>query len=92
VVLVKPQFEAGRAEAAKGRGVIRDPAVWGRCLEQVGSAFAQAGAAILGALPSPITGSDGNVEFFLHLRAHTAGRHPADLAPVVDQAVAALQG
>jgi 23S rRNA (cytidine1920-2'-O)/16S rRNA (cytidine1409-2'-O)-methyltransferase len=90
VVLVKPQFEAGRAEAAKGRGVIRDPAVWGRCLERVESAFAQAGAAIMGAVPSPITGSDGNVEFFMHLRAHTAGRDPVELGPVVDQAVAAL--
>ena len=91
VVLVKPQFEAGRAEAAKGRGIIRDPAVWGRCLERVGSAFAREGAAIMGAVPSPITGSDGNLEFFLHLKAHTVQRHPVDLTPVVDQAVAALQ-
>jgi 23S rRNA (cytidine1920-2'-O)/16S rRNA (cytidine1409-2'-O)-methyltransferase len=90
VVLVKPQFEAGRAEATRGRGVIRDPGVWRRCLEQVGSAFGLAGGAIMGAVPSPITGSDGNVEFFLHVRAHTAGRAPADLGPAVDRAVVAL--
>jgi hypothetical protein len=45
----------------------------------------------MGAVPSPITGSDGNLEFFLHLKAHTVQRHPVDLTPVVDQAVAALQ-
>lgn len=90
VVLVKPQFEAGRAEAARGRGVIRDPAVWRRCLSQVGSAFGQAGGAIMGAVPSPITGSDGNVEFFLHVKAHTEGRGSADLAPVLDRAVVAV--
>lgn len=97
VVLVKPQFEAGRAEAARGRGVIRDPAVWRRCLEKVSSAFGQAGAAIMGAMPSPITGSDGNVEFFLHLKAHASREDPVDLASstvdrAVDRAVVAFQG
>ncbi|RMH83824.1 MAG: TlyA family RNA methyltransferase, partial [Actinomyces sp.] len=46
VVLVKPQFEAGRAEADRGRGVIRDPAVWARVLERVHAAFASQGAAM----------------------------------------------
>jgi 23S rRNA (cytidine1920-2'-O)/16S rRNA (cytidine1409-2'-O)-methyltransferase len=69
VVLVKPQFEAGRAEAAKGKGVIRDPAVRERVLAEVGGAFRDRGAAIMGAVESPITGADGNVELLLHVRA-----------------------
>jgi 23S rRNA (cytidine1920-2'-O)/16S rRNA (cytidine1409-2'-O)-methyltransferase len=69
VLLVKPQFEAGRAEVSRGRGVVRDPEVWGRALAAVGAAAGSAGAAMMGAMTSPITGADGNVEFFLHCRA-----------------------
>jgi 23S rRNA (cytidine1920-2'-O)/16S rRNA (cytidine1409-2'-O)-methyltransferase len=72
VLLVKPQFEAGRAEAAKGKGVIRDAAVRARVLDEVASAFAARGAAIMGSVESPITGADGNVELLLHLRAGRA--------------------
>ncbi|HUR23035.1 MAG TPA: TlyA family RNA methyltransferase [Acidimicrobiales bacterium] len=80
VVLVKPQFEAGRAEASKGRGVIRDPSVWRRALESVRSALEGRGAAMMGAMVSPLTGAAGNVEFLAHLQAHAAGAHP----PAVD--------
>ena len=73
VVLVKPQFEAGRAEASKGRGVIRDPEVRAAALDRVASALAGHGAAMMGSMVSPLTGADGNVEFLLHLRAHEAG-------------------
>lgn len=66
VLLVKPQFEAGRSEADRGRGVIRDPAVWRRVLSEVGVALAGAGAAIMDGMVSPISGADGNVEFLLH--------------------------
>jgi 23S rRNA (cytidine1920-2'-O)/16S rRNA (cytidine1409-2'-O)-methyltransferase len=69
VLLVKPQFEAGRAEVAKGKGVIRDPAVWLRSLQDVMGTFLSQGAAMMGAMTSPITGTDGNVEFLVHLRA-----------------------
>ncbi len=68
IVLVKPQFEAGRAEASKGKGVIRDPAVWDRVLVEVDEAFAAVGAHKHGLIRSPITGGDGNVEFLLWLR------------------------
>jgi len=71
VLLVKPQFEAGRDEAGRGRGVIRDPAVWRRVLDEVLIALRAAGAAIMGAMVSPLTGADGNVEFFVHARAAT---------------------
>ena len=69
VLLVKPQFEAGREEAAKGRGVIRDPAVWRRVLGEVCAASLSQGAAMMELMPSPITGAEGNVEFLVHCRA-----------------------
>ena len=68
VILVKPQFEAGRAEASRGKGVIRDPAIHRRTLGEVAAALDSAGAVIMGAMPSPITGHSGNVEFLLHAR------------------------
>ncbi len=70
VALVKPQFEAGRAEASKGRGVIRDEAVRRAALDGV-RAFALAslpGARLVGTMDSPIAGADGNREFLLCLR------------------------
>ena len=69
IALVKPQFEAGKAEADKGRGVIRDPAVQAAVLNSV-TTFALAGlpgAALLGSMESPLTGADGNREFLLGL-------------------------
>ncbi|HEX6166729.1 MAG TPA: TlyA family RNA methyltransferase, partial [Acidimicrobiales bacterium] len=65
VLLVKPQFEAGRREASQGRGVIRDPAVWRRVLGEVVDAVRALGGAIMGVMVSPITGAEGNVEFLL---------------------------
>jgi 23S rRNA (cytidine1920-2'-O)/16S rRNA (cytidine1409-2'-O)-methyltransferase len=87
VVLVKPQFEAGRAEASKGRGIITDPAVWRRVLDEVIAAFTDRGACIMGAMVSPITGSDGNVEFLLHARPG-APSVPVDTRSLVDEVLA----
>jgi len=68
VVLVKPQFEAGKQEASRGRGVIKDPEIWHRVLEEaVGSTTATGATAIAGCV-SPIRGGQGNVEFFLLIR------------------------
>ena len=65
IALVKPQFEAGRAEADRGRGVITDPAVHQRVLSEV-LPFADAqGFIVRGLLRSPIMGPKGNVEFLL---------------------------
>jgi 23S rRNA (cytidine1920-2'-O)/16S rRNA (cytidine1409-2'-O)-methyltransferase len=91
VLLVKPQFEAGRDEAARGRGVIRDPAVWRRVLDEVLIALRATGAAIMGAMVSPLTGADGNVEFLVHARAATAAvadRTATCAATAVDEALA----
>jgi 23S rRNA (cytidine1920-2'-O)/16S rRNA (cytidine1409-2'-O)-methyltransferase len=66
VLLVKPQFEAGRAEVSRGRGVITDPDVWTRVRGEVEAALADAGCAVAGWTDSPITGADGNHEFLVH--------------------------
>ncbi len=79
VVLVKPQFEAGRAEVSKGKGVVRDPDVWRRALLKVASALTDARTGIMGAMASPVAGPAGNIEFFLHA---VAGADPVDEARV----------
>jgi len=66
VALVKPQFEAGRAEVRKG--IISDPAVHARVLEEVAAAGAEVGLTRVASTPSPITGQKGNVEFLIHFR------------------------
>jgi 23S rRNA (cytidine1920-2'-O)/16S rRNA (cytidine1409-2'-O)-methyltransferase len=72
VVLVKPQFEAGRPEVSRGKGVIREPSVWRETLIGAASALGAAGTGIMGAVASPLRGAAGNVEFFLH--ATVSGR------------------
>ena len=67
LALIKPQFEAGRKESAKHKGVIRDPAVHTAILLDV-LAFAQAhGFSVRGLLRSPVLGPKGNVEFLAWL-------------------------
>ncbi len=63
-VLVKPQFEAGRAEVGKG-GVVKDPAVHVRVVAEVEQALAGLGARVLGNTPSPLVGPAGNREFLV---------------------------
>ena len=68
LVLVKPQFEAGREQVGKG-GVVRDPSVWRTCLARVAEAGTAVGWRLHGATASPLLGPAGNVEFLLHLAA-----------------------
>jgi 23S rRNA (cytidine1920-2'-O)/16S rRNA (cytidine1409-2'-O)-methyltransferase len=67
VALVKPQFEAGRAEVRKG--IVRDPAIHARVVEDVSAAAREVGLTPVSSVASPITGARGNQEFLLHLRA-----------------------
>jgi 23S rRNA (cytidine1920-2'-O)/16S rRNA (cytidine1409-2'-O)-methyltransferase len=83
VVLVKPQFEAQRADVGKG-GVVRDPAVWRRCLQRVAGSAASVGWQAFDATASPLLGPAGNVEFLVHL-APTAP--PRELEVALDAAV-----
>lgn len=67
VALIKPQFEAGREDAARGEGVIRDPAIHRRVLLEV-LQFARAeGFGVQGLIRSPLQGPKGNTEFLVHL-------------------------
>ncbi len=67
VLLVKPQFEAGRAHVSRG-GIVRDPAVHADVLRTVVDGLAQHGIGTLGVIRSPLRGADGNAEFLLHAR------------------------
>jgi 23S rRNA (cytidine1920-2'-O)/16S rRNA (cytidine1409-2'-O)-methyltransferase len=71
VVLVKPQFEAGRQEVSKGRGVITDPAIHQRTITEVGTYVQHLGCSVLGTVESPLKGADGNTEFLMHIECST---------------------
>jgi 23S rRNA (cytidine1920-2'-O)/16S rRNA (cytidine1409-2'-O)-methyltransferase len=66
VVLVKPQFEVGRRQVGRG-GLVTDPALHLDALSAVATAAQETGYGVRGACPSPITGAEGNREFFLRL-------------------------
>ncbi len=91
IALVKPQFEVGRKAAARGKGVVRDPALWRAALEKVLQAAYAQGYAALGLIPSPILGPKGNVEFLLHWRYPGAERLNAAQIERVLQAARALR-
>jgi 23S rRNA (cytidine1920-2'-O)/16S rRNA (cytidine1409-2'-O)-methyltransferase len=67
VLLVKPQFEAGREHVGKG-GIVRDPAAHRLAIERVRQAVAAQHGETLDVIDSPITGMEGNREFLLHAR------------------------
>lgn len=69
VALVKPQFEAGRDDVGGG-GVVRDPAVWSRVLDEVAATAAELGWPVVDVTASPLPGPAGNVEFLVHARQH----------------------
>ncbi|MBX3536466.1 MAG: TlyA family RNA methyltransferase [Chelatococcus sp.] len=66
VALVKPQFEAGRAHVAKG--IVRDPAIHTRVCDDIADFVSGLGFDVLGLIPSPIAGGDGNREFLIGAR------------------------
>jgi 23S rRNA (cytidine1920-2'-O)/16S rRNA (cytidine1409-2'-O)-methyltransferase len=67
IALVKPQFEAGRAEVGKG-GIVRDETVQRRVVEEVAAAANALGLRRAGMAESPIAGMEGNREFLIHFR------------------------
>ena len=64
IVLVKPQFEAGRENVGKG-GIVRDPGVQQQAVEKVRDATPKLGATSTDVIDSPILGTEGNREFLL---------------------------
>ena len=72
IALVKPQFEAGKHEASKSKGVIKDPEIWRRVLHESIEAARQRNMRVGGVDISPIKGGAGNVEFFLLIGGATS--------------------
>jgi 23S rRNA (cytidine1920-2'-O)/16S rRNA (cytidine1409-2'-O)-methyltransferase len=89
LVLVKPQFEAGRADVAKGSGVVRDPVIRARVLREIAYAALGWKAEVAGVVDSGLPGPKGNREFFLHLEHSDDPKLPDDLDERIDKAVAA---
>jgi 23S rRNA (cytidine1920-2'-O)/16S rRNA (cytidine1409-2'-O)-methyltransferase len=90
VTLIKPQFEAGREEADKGKGVIRDPAIHARVLGDVLNAAQKEGFAVKGLIMSPLEGPKGNREFLAHFVF--PGEPRPDLQPIIKAAVGSTPG
>lgn len=86
VLLVKPQFEVGRRQVGRG-GIVRDPELHAQAMQGVALAAQEAGYAVRGACPSPITGAEGNREFFLHLVPGGAPLAPEQVDIIVREAV-----
>jgi 23S rRNA (cytidine1920-2'-O)/16S rRNA (cytidine1409-2'-O)-methyltransferase len=85
VVLVKPQFEAGRADSPKG--VVRDPDVQRSVLKLVTEAARAWGGQTVGVVDSGLPGPKGNREFFVHLVNHPARANPDDIDRWIADAV-----
>jgi 23S rRNA (cytidine1920-2'-O)/16S rRNA (cytidine1409-2'-O)-methyltransferase len=88
VVLVKPQFEAGRADVGKG-GVVRDPEVRRRVVREIAEAALVWGGSPVGVVDSGLPGPKGNRELFLHLVQSDRPSLPDDFDERIDAAVAA---
>ncbi len=67
IVLVKPQFEVGKGEVGKG-GIVRDSAKRNQALAAVEQSAREAGFKVVGSMPSPVAGAEGNQEFLLYLQ------------------------
>ncbi len=91
LVLVKPQFEAGRERVGKG-GVVRDPAVHADVLSRVAHWLEDKGAAVEGVCDSGHPGPKGNVEYFILFRDATTAEPAAPADELVRAAVEAAHG
>jgi 23S rRNA (cytidine1920-2'-O)/16S rRNA (cytidine1409-2'-O)-methyltransferase len=78
VALVKPQFEVGREEASRGKGVVRDPEVRARAIEGALDDLRAAGLSVLATCDSPIEGPKGNREAFVRARKEVDTRSRPD--------------
>jgi len=75
VLLVKPQFEAGREEVSRGKGVITDTAIHERVVTEVTDCVIGLGCSVVGTTESPIKGADGNTEFLMHITCPEDNQH-----------------
>ena len=85
VLLIKPQFEAGRGQVRRG-GLVTDPSVHLAVLETVTAALAADGLTPLAVMPSPLRGAAGNIEFLGHFRIGSPEGPALELAAAVEEA------
>lgn len=85
VALIKPQFEAGRKQVARGKGVIRDPRIHHQVLLDILGEAGKIGFIVRGLMRSPITGPKGNVEFLTWMEC--AGKQTDSIEAMVDSLV-----
>ena len=83
VALIKPQFEAGKKDVARGDGVIRDPEIHRQVLVDVLTFAKEEGFALRGLIKSPLLGPKGNAEFLVRLDLHSEGRSVEELVKEV---------
>jgi 23S rRNA (cytidine1920-2'-O)/16S rRNA (cytidine1409-2'-O)-methyltransferase len=72
VLLVKPQFEAGRVEVSRGKGVITDPEIHAETIQTVQECVESLGGSVVGLVESPIKGAEGNTEFLMFVECRTS--------------------
>jgi len=84
IALIKPQFEAGREEASRGRGVIRDPDIHHQVLSDVLNFSLELGYGVKGLIRSPLRGPKGNIEFLARLE------YPGQSKSNINDLIAAL--
>lgn len=72
VLLVKPQFEAGRQIVSRGRGIVTDPEVHAQACEVVADEIRELGGTVVGVVESPIKGAEGNTEFLMFVECPTS--------------------
>jgi 23S rRNA (cytidine1920-2'-O)/16S rRNA (cytidine1409-2'-O)-methyltransferase len=81
IALIKPQFEAGRRDVARGAGVIRDPAIQRQVVLEVLTSAGENRLGVLGLIRSPLIGPKGNAEFLVLLQP---GAAQSDLGALLD--------
>lgn len=93
VILIKPQFEAGREKVGKG-GIIKDPKVHAEVIEDTLQAFKEEHLYCHGLTYSPIKGGSGNIEFLAWLKQTPPEKEirAADMVKVVEEAHSGLKG
>jgi 23S rRNA (cytidine1920-2'-O)/16S rRNA (cytidine1409-2'-O)-methyltransferase len=80
VILVKPQFEAGREHVGKG-GIVRDPEAHQLAIDKVANCVRSLGWEVVETIPSPITGMEGNREFLLYARRPSSSEPWVEFGP-----------
>ncbi len=85
IALIKPQFEAGQQEAARGEGVIRDPQIHRQVLKEMVEFCQREGWIVRGLIRSPLTGPKGNIEFLIWLALNGEGL--TDFQSVIEEII-----